>query len=73
MGQAPFFNDRSNLARQLALKNFTCFDCDQGLETLVLSMNVNGRMVVVLHPDDDSKKRCYRWHQKSLAPQGTVW
>ena len=62
MYQTPLFDDGSHFARQASLAHLARGDIHQCLKTLVFSVDVGRRMIVMPHADDDSEEDGKCWH-----------
>ena len=56
MRHTPLFDDTRDFSGKLALSNQTRFHLHQRFKSLVLRMDMNGRVVVMPHADDDAEK-----------------
>jgi hypothetical protein len=67
MGNAPFLHDAGYFTWQLALKHLARLHGHQRFKTLVFSVNVGWRMIVVPHADDDAEEAGDGWYEKFYA------
>jgi hypothetical protein len=70
MVQRPLPHHPCRLARQAALQNFSCFDCDERFKTLIAGMEMPWRMIRVIHADDDAEEQ--RDNRHRLIPTGLL-
>lgn len=68
--ERPLLDDLGSLSRQAAEDDLTGLDRDKGFEALIGRMEVRGRMIVEIHPDDDAEEERDDGHCGEGAPVG---
>lgn len=59
----PVLYDARSFGGKMAFEDFSCFDGDKRLESLVLGMEMGGRVVRVIHADIDAEEVGNNWHE----------
>ena len=63
VNKAPFLHDGGYFTRQLTLQHLASLHGNQGFKTLVFSVDVDWRMVIASHADDDAEEAGDGWHE----------
>ena len=61
VGNTPFLHDGGYFTRQLTLQHLASLHGHQGFKTLVFSVDVDWRVVIVPHANDDAEEAGDGW------------
>ena len=63
VNKAPFLHDGGDFTRQLTFQHLASLHGNQRFKTLVFSVDVDWRMVIASHADEDAEEAGDGWHE----------